>query len=560
MTTLDITNWIHRLRQAHVDSASLGDAQLLHELDRSNPERAFVALVARHGPLVLRVCRRLLNFHDAEDAFQATFLVLVRRAKSIRKGESLAAWLHGVAFRVATRMRADAFQRQRRERDVAVSEVTEHADISARELAMVLHREIERLPRMERMPLLLCYFEGLTQDAAARQLGWPRGTLKRRLERGRDRLRQLMCRRGLTFGILGPAMLDGIFVDSMSRVPALLGRKTVEACILAQAGNALPASLVSPSVVSTVQGVISSMTISKVRFLIAGLLCTLLTCGGFAIHSALGGGGSVRNGKEAVAEPRAEPRKQDESKSSSSAEASTEVKPDSQRILGTWRIVRGESQGIPLDAKAYAGIRLVFDAETVTWKSDQGGIPGGYKMDATKDPPEIDFAGGGRLPPYKGNYKFKGEKLLLALVPNGARPGSFVTTADTRFLVYELERVKADAPKELPAQQGPNEKAPPNRAPEYTGKIVKVTMPTEDEKKRGILATLTVRDKDTRFMVPITKDTRIFISKGKLGDVGTPKDLQIDDPVSIWVLKDEQGKEWIEQVMAFQKGEPDLPH
>src|SRR5262249_47614526 len=155
------------------------DAQLLEHFTKTRAEQAFAALVHRHGPLVLGVCQRILHSsHDAEDAFQATFLVLARRAGSIRKQDSLAAWLHGIAFRLAKTMKRDASKRRQREQQASPPMPQGPPDLCGRELHAVLDEEVQRLPVNNRQPLLLCYFEGLTQEKAAQQLGWPRGTLK----------------------------------------------------------------------------------------------------------------------------------------------------------------------------------------------------------------------------------------------------------------------------------------------------------------------------------------------------------------------------------------------
>src|SRR5262249_29881512 len=150
-------------------------------------EPAFEALVRRHGPLVLGVCRRLLhNWHDAEDAFQATFWVLARKAGSITRKESVAGWLYQVAYRAAVKARTRAANQQQQERKAQPKPSTDPlAEVTGRELLGVLDEELQRLPQRYRTPLVLCYLEGKTRDEAAQELGWSVGTLKRRLEQGR---------------------------------------------------------------------------------------------------------------------------------------------------------------------------------------------------------------------------------------------------------------------------------------------------------------------------------------------------------------------------------------
>jgi RNA polymerase sigma factor (sigma-70 family) len=176
------------------------DRELLERFARLHDEIAFAALVARHGPLVLRVCCRVLpDWQAAEDAFQATFLVSARKAGSITRRERLAGWLHGVAYRVASRARVEMAKRLNRESRVEPRTLTDPLeDVSARELRAVLDEELTRLPARYRLPLLLCYVEEQTRDQVAGQLGWSVRTLTRRLERGRELLRMRLTRRGIT--------------------------------------------------------------------------------------------------------------------------------------------------------------------------------------------------------------------------------------------------------------------------------------------------------------------------------------------------------------------------
>jgi RNA polymerase sigma factor (sigma-70 family) len=186
-------------------SASLSrhsDRQLLERFVRSGDEAAFAAILDRHGPMVLGLCRRLLSdVHLADDVLQATFLVLARKAGSIRQRDNLAGWLYGVAQRLARQARLAEATRTRRERRAATERGSAAAgDAGCRELLRVLDEELQRLPERYRVPLLLCYLEGQTQDEAATQLGLSLSTLRRRLEKGRESLRKRMTRRGATLG------------------------------------------------------------------------------------------------------------------------------------------------------------------------------------------------------------------------------------------------------------------------------------------------------------------------------------------------------------------------
>jgi HlyD family secretion protein len=179
----------------------LSDGQLLERFKSGHSEAAelaFVVLVERHGPMVLRVCRSVLsNAHDTEDAFQATFLVLVKKARKLWVRDSLGPWLHQVAFRTASSARISALRRFRCEERAAVFTRVQPAQ-SGDDVGAVLHEEIERLPEHFRAPVVLCDLESRTHQQAARHLGWPIGTVKSRLARGRQRLRERLSRRGLS--------------------------------------------------------------------------------------------------------------------------------------------------------------------------------------------------------------------------------------------------------------------------------------------------------------------------------------------------------------------------
>src|SRR5262249_15369119 len=156
------------------------------------------ALVERHGPMVLRVCRGVLDDpHDREDAFQATFLVLLKKARALWVKDSLGPWLHQVAYRTASCARMAASCRRRHERRAAAVLKERHVD-GGNELGRLLHEEIERLPERYRSPIVLCDLEGCSHEQAARHLGWPIGTVKSRQARGREQLRKRLRGRGLT--------------------------------------------------------------------------------------------------------------------------------------------------------------------------------------------------------------------------------------------------------------------------------------------------------------------------------------------------------------------------
>jgi RNA polymerase sigma factor (sigma-70 family) len=221
---------LHDLRRLATAADPAPDAELLERFVRGRDERAFAALVARHGPMVYRLCRRgLADGHAAEDCFQATFLVLARNAASVRHRESLAAWLYGVAARVTRQAR---LVNQRRRTQPPVPAEAAPADpldvLTARELLAAVDEEVNCLPEVYRLPVLLCCLEGKTREEAARQLGWTEGSVKGRLERGRERLQERLVKRGLTLSVA----LAAVEVSrGTSVVPATLAAATVRAAL-----------------------------------------------------------------------------------------------------------------------------------------------------------------------------------------------------------------------------------------------------------------------------------------------------------------------------------------
>ncbi len=183
---------------------SVSDAELLRRFRESADEAAFELLVWRHGSLVLGTCRRILGpSADVEDAFQATFLALVRQSKRIRNGEFLAGWLHRVARRIAQHARSARLERLRREQRAARFETIFNTSNVTSDLRPLLDEEIDRLPTLFRLAFTLCYLEGKTHEEAARQLGVPVGTLRSRLARAREKLRFRLTHRGVTIGAIG---------------------------------------------------------------------------------------------------------------------------------------------------------------------------------------------------------------------------------------------------------------------------------------------------------------------------------------------------------------------
>jgi RNA polymerase sigma factor (sigma-70 family) len=250
---------------------ALSDGQLLERFLAAQEEAAFAALVRRHGPLVLGVCRRLLRGRaDAEDAFQATFVVLFRRARSLDRRGSLAGWLYTVAYHVALRARAAAARRRLQERRVAEMPQAEcPAEAVWRDLQPVLDDELNRLPEKYRAPVLLCYVEGKTNEEAGRLLRLPVGTVKSRMARARAMLRRRLTRRGIT--LTGAALAAVLAEKAAAEVPSLLAASTLQTTLLFASGAAATAS--GPAV-ALAEGVLKAMFATKLKIATVLLVIT----------------------------------------------------------------------------------------------------------------------------------------------------------------------------------------------------------------------------------------------------------------------------------------------
>jgi RNA polymerase sigma factor (sigma-70 family) len=244
----------------------LSDAQLLDHFLQHRADAAFAALVRRHGPMVLGVCRRLLaKLHDAEDAFQATFLTLVRKGHSIRQRDALGSWLYKVAYRIALRARAAADRRSAVEKHAEPAFTPDATDDYAwRELRPVLDREVSRLPEKYRTPVVLCYLEGKSYEEAAGQLGCPKGTLAIRLLRARHLLRDRLTRRGLTLSAGALLMATTLPASATASVRAALASATVRGAALALAGEGT-ADVLSAGAVALSREAVQSFWAVKVK-------------------------------------------------------------------------------------------------------------------------------------------------------------------------------------------------------------------------------------------------------------------------------------------------------
>jgi RNA polymerase sigma factor (sigma-70 family) len=282
---------------ASAEPGEVADGQLLARFALHHDDAAFHALLRRHGPMVLGVCRRILaNAQDAEDAFQATFLVLVHKARSLRKPDSLGGWLYGVACRTARKARNTAARRRALEQKAPTRQVPDPLQEAAqRDLEAMLDEEVNRLPERYRVPFVLSHLEGKTHEEVARELGCPRETVTTRLVRARQRLRARLTRRGLAFSA-GAAVL-AVGQGARAAVPHPLVVATTGA-----ARGLSGSGAVAPQLTALTKGVLQDMTTLKITRILLGFLVLGVCAGGLAITTAgwLAAEPASRPGKKAA--------------------------------------------------------------------------------------------------------------------------------------------------------------------------------------------------------------------------------------------------------------------
>jgi RNA polymerase sigma factor (sigma-70 family) len=290
MATHPTSQVIQQLRRMLLqDEAGLTDGQLLGCFIEGRDEAAFAALVKRHGPLVWGACRRLLSAHDAEDAFQATFLVLCCKAATIRRRESLSHWLYGVAHQTALQARRTAARRRAREKQVGdMPEPAAAEQDGGHDLRPELDQELSHLPDHYQVVLLLCDLEGKSRKEAAEQLGLPEGTVGSRLARARALLAKRLARHGLTVtgAALGTALSQ---VQASATVPASVLSTTIKAAAAIATGQAT-AEMISSTVAALTEGVMKAMLLTKLKqVLLVCLVVSLLTLGSVFGYRTFGG-------------------------------------------------------------------------------------------------------------------------------------------------------------------------------------------------------------------------------------------------------------------------------
>jgi RNA polymerase sigma factor (sigma-70 family) len=337
------------------------DRQLVEQFLARREEAAFEAVVRRHGAMVYRVCWRVLGQpQDTEDAFQATFLLLAQKLRTVRNHDSLASWLHGVAHRVALQARGRAVRRRRHEQRATTTQVERTADLSAEELLAVLDAELGKLPDRWRLPLILCYLEGRTQEEAAGQLGWSKSTLRRRLEEARDALGRRLKRRGLVWSAALGAVLLSDCVASAALPSGLVG-PTVEAATLVTAGRAA-ASVVSPRVAVLTEGMVKAMFVKKLK-MAAILFLAIVGCGLGLAMVVRGLPRADAGGPVEQPAPQEEPKLGADADAKAGAETSTPIR-SLRGHTGRLTSVAYSPDGTAIATGSWDGTARIWDAKT----------------------------------------------------------------------------------------------------------------------------------------------------------------------------------------------------
>jgi RNA polymerase sigma factor (sigma-70 family) len=386
----------------------LTDLALLERFLAERDESAFAVLVGRHGPMVWATCRRALgDTPDAEDAFQAVFLVLLRKASSISRRELLGPWLHTVAVRTAGKVRARAARRQLHERVVTpMPEPTPTLPEDARDWQPLLDEELQRLPEKYRRALILCDLQAQGRSTAAQALGVAEGTLSSRLARGRELLRRRLVRRGFTLTALalGAVLTSG----ASAAVPAPVVLATTRAAVTASP---------SAAVAALTEGVLHTMFVAKVKGLALVVLLAAGLLGSLSLVWALAAsGGAAGKGRS-----------------------------DRELLQGSWKILDVEMAGKKAEGEEADQIKqrkLIVKGNQMTIK-----FACDFTLNEKKTPREIDLevkeGGPPEIGTWRGIYELKGDDLKLCLsLPGGERPKAFATEAGVLVTLVTLKRDK----------------------------------------------------------------------------------------------------------------------
>ncbi len=442
---------IYHLRRAALlhEAGDMTDGQLLERFLARREEAAFEVLLRRHGPMVQGVCRRVLcHVQDVEDAFQATFLVLIRKGSSLLPRHTLGNWLYGVAYHTALKARAAGWKRRAKERQAAaMSRPQTSIEDMENDLLPLLDRELERLPDKYREAVVLCELEGKTREEAARQLGVPVGTLSGRLTTARRMLAQRLRRRGVTLSAATLATLLAADVASACVPPALVSSTLKAAAALATGQAAVGA--VSSEVAALMHGTLKSMFLAKLKLATTVVLLTVATVGGsvggYAYHLTSQAAApseanesslplDARVAENPIAELPPEQPKKATPKTDDKADA---IQTDKKRLQGGWLPVKAVVKNRPTDPndKKIQRSALAFNEdEAALWDAK-----GPYTLDPARKPRLLDIVlqVKGQKELIKAIYDFDDDRLLVSWIDGREHPPDFDTgKREGVFIVY----------------------------------------------------------------------------------------------------------------------------
>jgi RNA polymerase sigma factor (sigma-70 family) len=392
-----------------IATGNLTDRQLLEQFVTRRDEEAFAQLVQRHGPMVLGVCRQILRQEqDAEDAFQATFLVLSRKAGSIRSAEALPNWLYGVANRLAARLKAAASRRQTREVALVDAPTSEPGPGGALDdLGPILHEEIGRLPDKYRIPFVLCYLEGKTNEEAARELGCPPGTVFSRLARAREGLRARLTRRGLVLpSTVFAATILSLSQETAAAVSSPLVSTTVHAAIQFSAGRIGSSSDVPARVVELAEWGVKTRSGRWFLTVVLVLIVLVGAVGGLLLWLRLA------------------------------------ERPIHERLQGTWAF-----RSMRIGQRVFSGMQgqLTLEGEVAVLQMGQGmNMSWTYRIDPDKKPMRMYWMMQGAV--MHGIFELRGDELTICFAqpehgpPPAEPPADFSPRPGTTLYVFQRVR------------------------------------------------------------------------------------------------------------------------
>lgn len=443
MVASQASNVIHYIRTLALHQHDgVTDGNLLDMYVRQRDEEAFEALVGRHGRMVLGVCRRIVgNSHDAEDAFQATFLVLVRKAASIRPAGMVGNWLYGVARRTALEARRSAAKRRAKEAQVVPP--AEMPEDPLGNLRPLLDQELDRLPDKYRAVVVLCDLEGRTRKEASQQLGLPEGTVASRRARARNILTKRLTRHGVT---LSTGALSAAFAqEAAASTPLSLVFATVRAATAYAAGSAAVAATVSAPVAALTEGVLRAMLLSKLKItlvLLAVIGVVGTGVGGVSFRAGADDQSAVPGGPPQVA--------QADDKTSLDRRQQQNLAPkDLDKLQGSWRVVssqvgdeKASSDEVARRKVTVNGNILIYEYGNEQKEKQEGTI----KLDPKTKAFDWSWTSPQKGATMLGIYELKGDDLKIGFGNDDSirRPKRFVMGKDDVVWLLVLKRDKAE--------------------------------------------------------------------------------------------------------------------